>query len=136
MKKLIILLICLFAAVAFADITETLTFGWQQETLDYVTHWELEMGISDTGPFMNIGSIPYDGTPQAEFQAPLETTVTGPGGTTQTRYFRMRTCGDVPQPDGTTQAECSTGYSNVISHDFWIPAGEFQVPVQFRIIAQ
>lgn len=138
MKKLIIgLLIVLFAVVivSAAEVTEIRTFAWDMTNLDHVTQWEMEWGENAEGPFTSLGNIPYDGNPQPTFQAALEATVTGPSGTTQTRYFRLRTCGDVPQQDNTTVYECST-YSNIVPSDFWIPVGEFQVPVEFRIVAE
>jgi hypothetical protein len=136
MKSFIVVLMIAFAAIAFAaEVTEIRIFAWDQTELTNVTQWEMEWGLTEDGAFALLGTILYDGTPQTPFRAPLEATVTGPGGTTQTRWFRLRTCGDVPQQDGSTEYLCST-YSNVISSDFWIPAGEFQVPVEFRIIPE
>jgi hypothetical protein len=68
-------------------------------------------------------------------EEPIVATVTGPPATNVTRYFVLVACGDVAREDGTVVYECS-GYSNEVSHDFWIPHDGFEVPVNFRIIAQ
>ena len=99
MKKfIIILLISLFVVTVSAnEVTEVRTFAWNMDNLEHVTKWEMEWISDIEGPFIHLGDILYDGNPQSAFQSDLEATVTGPSGTTQTRHFRLRTCGDVPQ---------------------------------------
>ena len=119
MKKLIIgLLIAFFAiTVSAAEVTETRIFAWDMSSLEFVTQWSMEWSEAEEGPFIHLGNIPYDGKPQSTFQTALDATITGPSGTTQIRYFILRTCGDVPQPDSGTEYLCSA-YSNVASSDF------------------
>ena len=135
-KSFISLAIIFFAFAAYAnEITESRTFAWDMSDLENVVQWEMEWSDFEAEQFIKLGDIPYDGNPQPSFEAILEATVTGPAGTMVRKYFRLRTCGNTPQSDGTTTYECS-GYSNVVYSDFWIPANEFQVPVNFRVLAE
>jgi len=117
------------------EVVEVRTFAWEQTNLQYVTQWELHWGDVAGGPYVQLSPIGYPGGEGPTFSSPITATVTGPGGTTVTKYFKLRTCGDVPESDGSTTYKCST-FSGEVSSDFWIPVGEFQVPVEFRIIAQ
>jgi hypothetical protein len=126
--------IFLFANVAFgADVTETLTFEWDQANVTNLKEWVMAWGTTTGGPYTDLVTLPYNaGDPAGTFSSPVDAVVTGQQGTTETRYFVLRACGDIPQEDGTTVYECSEN-SNGVPYGFWIPAGKFSVPVQFRI---
>ena len=139
MKKIIALILLFFfiAIPAVADeVTQTLTFAWEQDDTTNLLEWEMRWGTAAGGPYTQLATIPYNaGDPAGTFQSPVNSTVTGAPATTETRYFVLRACGNIPQQDGTTVYECSE-FSNEVSFGFWIPAGQFSVPVQFRIIPQ
>ena len=138
MKQLFLILSLLLCIVSFSHadvVVETLTFGWDQNDLTNVDDWEMHWGVTPGGPYAIAGTILYDGNGNTGQQAPLEATVTGNPETTEIRYFVLKACGDVTQEGGSIERMCSE-WSNEVSHDFWIPFGGFEVPVQFRIIVQ
>jgi hypothetical protein len=141
MKKLIILLalafvVCICASAIAEDKTQTLTFAWEQDDVTNLTGWEMHWGDAAGGPYVKLADLPYNpGDPAGTFQTPVTATVTGGQGSNVIKYFVLRACGDIPQEGGGTAFECSD-WSNEVSYSFWIPAGKFSVPVQFRIEAQ
>lgn len=132
--------ILLFVCVGFAfsaDVTKTLTFEWDQTDTTNLKEWRLFWSNTAGGPYdsQEVAVIPFDpnsGGPT--YSSPASATVTGDQGTTVTKYFVLVACGDIPQEDGSTIYECSTN-SNEVSYGFWIPAGKFSVPVNFKIQA-
>lgn len=139
MKKIFLLILAfafVMAPMAYADdVTETLTFAWEQDDVTNLTQWEMHWGDAAGGAYTQLLVLPYNaGDPAGTFQTPVNATVTGAQGTTVTKYFVLRACGDIPQAEGDPVYECSD-WSNEVSYGFWIPAGQFSVPVQFRIIA-
>ena len=139
MRKLLIALlsIAFIASLAMAgSVTKTVTFGWTQEDTTNLKEWDLLWSDSSGGPYTSLVKIPYNtGDPAGDFQSPTEAIVTGDQATNVVKYFIMKACGDIPQADGTTVYKCSDP-SNEVSASFWIPAGEFSVPVNFRVISQ
>ena len=136
MRKLILVMVMalLFAVGAVADQTvKTLTFGWEQTNLTNVTQWEMHWSVTAGGPYAEMAVISYDGSGAASYESPVTATVTGEPATTETRYFVLRACGNVAQQDGTTLYLCSD-FSNEVSYDFWIPFGQFEVPVNFQVV--
>lgn len=142
MKKIVSTVLALFLIFfvtdLFAeDVTKTLTFEWDQTDTTNLKDWRLYWGDAQGGPYDTapVAVIPYDSTQTGPtYSSPASATVTGSPATTVTKYFVLVACGDIPQPDGTTDYQCSTN-SNEVSHDFWIPAGKFSVPVNFSIKA-
>ena len=140
-KKILVLtalMLFAFCINAGADEkTETLTFEWEQTSVEYLTQWEMHWGNAAGGPYESLVVLPYNaGDPAGTFSSPVEAVVTGQPATTETRYFVLRACGDVPIDAGQTEYQCSD-FSNEVSYNFWIPvAGKFSVPIQFRIKAQ
>ena len=140
MKKFLTTVFALFVLLFFgivyaADVTETVTFAWEQDNTINLKEWRLYWGDAAGGPYdtQEVTIIVYDGSAGPTYEGPADATVSGPQGTHVTKYFVLVACGDIPQDDGTTLYECSEN-SNEVPHDFWIPAGQFSVPVQFRII--
>lgn len=139
-KLLIVLLATLFLAlplaVSGAEVTETLIFEWRMEDITNLTEWRLFWSDTSGGPYIEVATIPYDPEVPGPVYSSAETppAVTGDQGTTVTKYFVLVSCGDIPQQDGTSEYLCS-GDSNEVSHGFWIPAGMFSVPLEFKIRA-
>ena len=136
LTTLFVTIFLLFSWVAFAaDTTETLTFEWDQTDTTNLKEWRLYWGDAAGGPYdtQEVAVIPFDGSAGPTYSSPADATVSGPQGTHVTKYFVLVACGDIPQNDGTTNYECSTN-SNEVSHAFWIPAGQFSVPIQFKIV--
>jgi hypothetical protein len=132
-----VLLIMLFASVGFAaEVTETVEFEWDQEDTTNLKDWRLYWADVAGGPYATdpVVIIPFDGSAGPTYSGPASATVTGNQGTHVTKYFVLVACGDIPQEDGTTQYLCSDN-SNEVNYAFWIPAGQFSVPIQFRIVA-
>ena len=120
--------------VSAAETVKTVTFAWDQDDVTNLTQWEMHWSVTAGGPYIKVATILYnEGSPAGAFESPVEATVTGNPGTTETRYFVLRACGDLPQEGGGTVYECSDD-SNEISYGFWIPAGKFKVPINFRIV--
>jgi hypothetical protein len=113
-----------------------LTFIWDQVDKTNLKEWRLYWADVAGGPYATdpLAIIPYDGSTELSHTSPAEATVTGEQGSTVTKFFVLVACGDIPQADGSTVYECSEN-SNEISYDFFIPAGRFSVPVQFRLEA-
>jgi hypothetical protein len=138
MKKLtMIMVICFLAIASFAWATETskiLTFEWAQEDTTNLKEWKLLWGDSSGGDFTEIATIAYDsGVAGPIYSSPETVNVVGDQGTHVLKYFVLRACGDVPQEEGGTEYLCSEN-SNEVSENFWIPAGRFSVPINFKII--
>lgn len=128
-----LLITVLMSTYAFA---ETLTFEWNQTDKTNLKEWRLYWSGNSGGPYdqQEVAIIQYDGSGSGPFTNDVTPPdVTGPQGTNVTKYFVLIACGDIPTQFGTTEYKCSEN-SNEVSHDFWIPAGMFSVPVQFRII--
>lgn len=141
MKKIfstLFVLFFLFIGVSFAaDKTETLTFEWDQTDTTNLKEWRLYWSDTTGGPYdqQEVAVIPYDSAaPGPTYSSPATATVTGDPGTQVTKFFVLVACGDIPQQDGTTQYLCSDN-SNEASYAFWIPAGQFSVPINFLIKA-
>ena len=140
MKKLLVVLtaILLLAFVPFViatDITQTLTFQWEDtNNPDIMQDWRLYWSEIAGGPYDEtpVSIIPYEGTGPT-FSSPAEAIVSGIPATHVVKYFVLVACGNTIQADGSTKYECSAN-SNEIFYDFWIPAGKFSVPVQFKIV--
>jgi len=140
MKKLFAAIIVVFFILTgmcwAADTTETLTFQWEQTDTTNLKEWRLYWSEAVGGPY-NVDPVaiisydPNDAGPT--YTSSANAPVSGNPGTIVKKYFVLVACGDLPQSDGTTKYECS-GNSNEVSHDFWIPAGKFSVPVQFTIV--
>jgi len=124
----------LFTNAWSAEKVQTLTFAW-----DYtpaagqvaVTIWEMHWSVTEGGPYTKLADIPNSGN----LQAPITATVTGQPGTSETRYFVLKACGDAPKEGGGTEYLCSVP-SNETSYAFWIDVTGFSAPVQFRILPQ
>ncbi len=137
MKRLLLIALMLsLVTLCFAtEKIETVTFGWDQNDLTNVTQWEMDWSVTAGGPYAQLTTIPYDGSSGTAFQSPIIATVTGEPGTTETRYFVLKACGDIPIEGGGTEYQCSS-YSNEVSKGFWIPVGAYEVPINFRIIPE
>lgn len=141
MKKLCLIMILLFGLAVFsasaADLTETVTFEWDQEDTTNLKEWRLYWGDAPGGPYaeQEVALIPYPGSGGPSYSSPAEATVSGEQGSTVTKHFVLVACGDIPQEGGGTAYSCSEN-SNEVSHGFFIPAGRFSVPVNFKVIAQ
>lgn len=136
MNKLFkLLVIGLFLLLASGNLmAETLTFQWNQPDATNLKEWRLYWSDSVGGPYdiQEIAVIPYSGG-EGPFTTSATPEVSGQQATFVKKYFVLVACGDLPQSDGTTKYECSEN-SNEVSHDFWIPAGKFSVPIQFEIV--
>ena len=136
MNKLFkLLVIGLFLLLAPGILmAETLTFQWNQPDATNLKEWRLYWSDSVGGPYdiQEIAVIPYSGG-EGPFTTSATPEVPGQQSTFVKKYFVLVACGDLPQSDGTTKYECSEN-SNEVSHDFWIPAGKFSVPIQFEIV--
>lgn len=135
MKKVFIVLLLTVLSVSFA-FAETLTFQWNQDNTTNLKEWRLYWSDSPNGPYdvQEVAIIPYTASGGPVYTSPVTPAeVSGEQGTFVKKYFVLVACGDLPQPDGTTEYECSEN-SNEVTHDFWIPAGKFSVPVEFQII--
>lgn len=82
------LIIALSFGLAHADTTQTLTFMWDQNDLQYLDHWELYWsdvsGDYTGGP---VATIPYDGTTDVSRSSTQTLTMVGHPGQTITKYF-------------------------------------------------
>ena len=120
------------------DLTETLTFEWDQEDTTNLKDWRLYWSDNAGGPYdeKEVAIIAYNPSdPGPTYSSPAAASVSGPQGSTVTKYFVLVACGDIPQPDQTTKYECSEN-SNEVSYNFWIPAGQFSIPIKFKIVVQ
>jgi len=134
MRKLLvyfaIVLFCFVSAAGAAEITKT--FAWDEPAdLALIKNWEMYWGTTKGGPYAKLMDIPKDGN----YEEPVTVDISGPPATNQTRYFVMKACGDLLQEDGTTKYECSED-SNEASFTVWIPATQFKIPVNFRILPE
>jgi len=128
---LIALLFCY--SVGFA---ETLTFEWTQEDTTNLKEWKLFWSEVSGGPYTEIAVITYDSAAGGPiYNSSQDIVVTGDQATHVMKYFVLIACGDIPQSDGSTKYLCSED-SNEVSHDFWISAGQFSVPINFKIVVQ
>lgn len=141
MKRVFVFILAAFLVLSFAgigladDVTKTLTFEWTMEDTTNLKEWQLLWSDTAGGPYdIDPASvIAYDSAlPGPTYASPEAIDVFGNQATHVIKYFVLVACGDIPQPDGTTKFICSD-YSNEVNHDFWIPAGQFSVPVQFII---
>jgi hypothetical protein len=128
----------LITSVDAADKIETLTFAWDDtNAAGMVKNFEMYWGTTAGGPYTKLAVIPYAAPPH---EAPIEATVSGAPGTTETRYFVLTACGDVAQEGGGTAYMCAgneagdIAFSNEISYGFWIEPDGFSVPIQFKIL--
>ena len=130
--KIFIVILLLVMSVSFAHAADiTKTFAWDAPTdLELITKWELHWSGVEGGPYTKVTEIPKVAD-QTVFEAPATVDIIGPPGTTQTRYFVLTACGDVPSGD-TTEFKCSDN-SNEVNFSVYIPTAEFNVPVNFRI---
>jgi len=133
MKRLFLALVMFFFLAGSAS-AEILTFEWNQVDTTNLKEWKLFWGDTSGGPYTELSTIPYDGSPGPVYSSPAEANVTGDQGTNVVKYFVLIACGDVPQASGTPEYLCSED-SNEVSHSFWIPAGMFSVPIEFKIIS-
>jgi len=132
-KIALILFLLLATAVNAAEITKT--FAWDTPAdMDIITKWELHWGNTAGGPYVKLTDI-IKVAGQTVFEAPATVDISGPAATTQTRYFVLKACGDIPQAGGGTVYECS-GNSNETDFSVWIPANGCEVPVNFRVKAE
>jgi len=113
-----------------AEITKT--FAWDEPTdLEAISNWEMHWGVTQGGPYAKLIDVPKDG----DYQSPITVDISGTPASNQTRYFVLKACGNMPQPDGSTVYECS-GNSNEASFTVWIPANAYEVPINFRIVPE
>jgi hypothetical protein len=137
MKKVFLVFLMLtFAAMAQADeqVSETVTFAWDAHPqIDRITHFVMSWADQQGGPYAELVQISKENA--IDWQEPVEAVVSGPPETTVTRYFVLAACGDVTKEDNSIVNECSDP-SNEVAYDFYIPFGGFEVPVNFRIIAE
>jgi hypothetical protein len=133
MRSLIMTLIFALTSICAnaSETVETLTFAWEHDNPTLVTAFELHLGVTAGGPYALATEIPNE----LPYESPTEVVVTGDPGTTETRYFVLRACGDVPLEGGGTEYQCSD-WSNEVSYGFWLAPDQFKVPVNFRIISQ
>jgi hypothetical protein len=133
MRKIAITIFIILLSASFAnavDQVETVTFAWDQEDRVLLEKWEMHWGDAAGGPYVKLSDLAYGGEDQTNFESPIEATVSGEPASTVTKHFVLRACGTV---EGAV--ECSD-WSNEVSYGFKIPFDGFQVPVNFRIIAQ
>lgn len=124
-----------YAVNTRADTAKTLTAQWEMADTTNLKEWKLFWGDTSGGPYTEILTIPYDpNAPGPIYTSPATVQVTGNQGTIVKKYFVIISCGNIPQQDGTSKYECS-GNSNEATADFWIPAGQFSIPLNFEIIA-
>ena len=127
---IVLLIVLMPVLVSAAEITKT--FAWDEPAdLAAIKNWEMHWGSTQGGPYAKLMDIPKDGN----FAEPVTVDISGPPATNQTRYFVLKACGDVVQEDASTIYECSDN-SNEVSLVVWIPANQFQVPVNFRILPE
>ena len=132
---LVFLGLAIFGGYVISDAAEkVVTFAWDEPAdLEIIERWELYWSETAGGPYTKISDIPKVNG-MTVFQAPATVDVIGPAGSVQKRYFVMIACGTV-QEAGAPAFKYSDN-SNEISYDFIIPAMEFNVPVNFRIITE
>jgi len=133
MKRVWLVLVALSLLFVSSAMAETVTFQWTQPDLTYVKHWQIHWSDTENGTYESIAVVAYNGTPSATYSSEETIVLTGPPATSITKWFLARACGDVPVEGGSTEYKCS-GDSNKISKAFWIPAGQFSVPLNFEII--
>jgi len=133
MKRLLALTLTILFLMVGSVLAETLTFEWRQTDLTNLREWKLFWGDASGGPYTELSTIAYDGGSGPIYSSPADVNVTGDQGTNIVKYFVLIACGDVPQEGGSTEYMCSED-SNEVNYSFWIPAGMFSVPVEFRII--
>ena len=130
---LVFLLMVLMATTAFAA-EQTRTFAWDEPTdLAIIERWEIYVSETSGGPYVKATEIPkVEG--QTIFQANSTVDIIGAPGSKQTRYFVMLACGTVLEA-GQPTFKCSDD-SNEVNFSVDIPAFEFKVPVNFRILPE
>ena len=133
MKKKFCLWLIVLLFIPGIVLAETVTFEWTQPNLTYVKHWQIHWSDTENGAYESIAVVAYNGTPSATYSSEETIEVTGSPATSVTKWFLARACGDVPVEGGSTEYQCS-GDSNKVSKAFWIPAGQFSVPLNFEII--
>jgi hypothetical protein len=115
-------------------VEETLVFAWDPHPeIERVINFEMYWSDTSGGPYGQLAVIPKEAA--IDNEEPVTAVVTGLAETHVTRYFVLRACGNVTQEDSSILYECSDD-SNEVSYDFWVPFGGFEVPINFRIIAQ
>lgn len=132
--KFLTILLILLSTVAFAaDITKQATISLEMQDTTNLKEWKLLMADTSGGETLSsaVLTIAYEGGSGA-FSKQESIPISGSQGTHVVKYFTMVACGDVPQEEGGTQYMCSA-QSNEVSVDFWIPAGQFSVPLTFDI---
>jgi len=99
---LIAVMLALVIVIAAHGASVTKTFGWAQasEDLPYLKEWRLYSAPSDGGPYILAATVPYGGSPQAEYTSAQ--TITFPDGVT-TSYAPM-CCVIPPASPATTLA--------------------------------
>lgn len=127
---------CLFyVSNAFAG-SYTIRAEWSMSDTTNLKEWKLFWSDTTGGPYTEIMVIPYDPNSTGPlYTSPASVDVTGSPASTVRKYFVMIACGDIPQQDGSTKYLCSED-SNEATYDFWIPAGQFSVPLNFEVKAQ
>ena len=113
----------------------TVTAQWEQQDTTNLKEWKLFWSETSGGPYVEIMIIPYSGSGGPIYTSPASVSVNGNQGTTVTKYFVMIACGDIPVETGGTEYKCSDD-SNEASYNFWVPAGQFSVPLNFQIVAE
>lgn len=124
MKKLFIgfimlalLLIPVFGHSANGDVSESLTFTWEQleAELPDISGWVLYQASTDDGPYVKVVDVPYTAVvpPVTTFESTTPLNISGITGTTVTKYFVVT----AKNKDGV-----ESEYSNVVSYGFVIPA--------------
>ena len=126
---LVIILIPFFALAA----EQTRTFAWDEPTdLAIIERWEIYVSETSGGPYVKATEIPkIEGQ---IFQANSTVDIIGAPGSEQTRYFVILACGTVLEA-GQPVDKCSDN-SNEVNFSVDIPALEFKVPVNFRMLAE
>jgi hypothetical protein len=86
---LIAVMLALVIVIAAHGANVTKTFGWAQagEDLPYLKEWRLYSATAEGGPYTLAATVPYGGTPQAEYTSAQ--TITFPDGANTTKWFRL-----------------------------------------------
>lgn len=142
MKLLKALLVFIIGVSLFIGVSQAFAAGynitaeWTMNDTTNLKEWKLFWSDTTGGPYTEIMVIPYDPNSTGPlYTSPASVEVTGPQASMVKKYFVMISCGDIPQSDGSTKYLCSED-SNEATYDFWIPAGQFSVPLNFTIKAQ
>lgn len=133
MKRIqwIVMLLMVFILVAVApamaaETTKTLTFEWEQETVDlpYLAKWSLYWSDTSGSGYVKVADVPYTGGAGPTMTTDQALLVAGAPGSSVTKYFVLT---------AVSKNGMESAWSNEINDTFVPPYPNVTVPFNLRI---